>query len=139
MTMGEYIKKCRTGNNKYGKMWSQDELGHSLNPPVNRSAVNKWEMGTVENIKRCHIEQMAEMFGITPADLMCFESRFDEGAISEELAVIESVQKLFGRSSVQVLQYFNELNEFGKEKALNDILDMLELPKYTKSSRCGSR
>ena len=57
MTMGEYIKELRTGNNVYGKKWTQEELGAALNPPVNRAAVNKWETGLVENIKRKHIQQ----------------------------------------------------------------------------------
>lgn len=131
MTMGEYIKYLRTGGNKFGKVFSQEELGHMLNPPVYRSAVNKWEKGTVVNIKREYIEQLATIFNVEPTELMCFESKYNEEKISEEVATIESVQKLFGRSSVQVLHYFNELNEFGKEKALNTILDMLELPKYT--------
>ncbi len=135
MTTGEYIKRCRTGNNKFGKKWSQEELGKMLNPPVNRAAINKWETGTVENIKKPYIEQLALIFGIQPSDLMCFESKYDESAISEEVATIELVQKIFGRDSVQILQYFNELNEIGKEKILNDVLDMIELPKYTKSSR----
>ena len=135
MTTGEYIKWCRTGNNKYGTVWTQEELGQLLDPPVLRAAINKWELGTVTNIRKQYIEQMANIFGITPAELMCFESKYDESAITEELATIESIHKLWGRSSVQMLQYFNELNEFGKEKALNDILDMLDLSKYQKSSK----
>ena len=130
--MGEYIRKLRMGNNKYGRTWSQEELGHRLNPPVNRAAVNKWESGTVENIKRSYIVQLAELFGISPADLMCFEFKVDEQQISEEVKVIESVQKIFGRQAVLMLQYFNELNELGKEKILNDLGDLTELPKYTK-------
>ena len=46
MTMGTYIKQLRE---EMGI--SQEELGRSLNPPVNRAAVNKWETGQVENIK----------------------------------------------------------------------------------------
>ena len=131
MTMGEYIKKLRMGDNKFGKVFSLEELGQMLNPPVYRSAVNKWESGEVVNIKRCHIEQLATIFGVTPTDLMCFESKYDEKQISEEVKVIESVQKLFGRQAVLLLQHFTELNDIGKEKVLNDIGDMLELQKYT--------
>ena len=131
MTTGEYIRWCRLGNNKHDKVFSQEEIGKMLNPPVNRAAINKWETGYIKNVKKIYIEQLANIFGVTPTDLMCFESKYDEEQISEEVAAIEAVQKLFGRSSVQILHYFNELNEFGKEKALNNILDMLELPKYT--------
>lgn len=131
MTMGEYIRYLRTGGNKFGKVYSLEELGKMLNPPVYRSAVNKWEMGTVVNIKREYIEQLSEIFAVEPTELMCFESKFNEEQISEEVKAIELIQKMFGKQSVQVLQHFTELNKAGKQKILNDIIDMTELPKYT--------
>ncbi len=131
MTMGEYIKKLRSGDNIYGKKLSQEELGAALNPPVNRAAVNKWETGMVENIKRTHIQQIAKMFGVTPAQLMCFDDQIDSSKVSEEVKVIELVQKLFGKDAVQLLQHFNELNEDGKQKALEAISDLVDHPKYT--------
>jgi transcriptional regulator with XRE-family HTH domain len=131
MTMGEYIKKLRTGNNVYGRKWSQEELGAALNPPVNRAAVNKWETGLVENLKKTHIQQLATMFGVSSCDLMCFDDRIDSSKISEEVKVIEAIQDQFGKDAVQLLQYFNELNDLGKQKALEDIIDLTEHPKYT--------
>ena len=135
MTMGEKIKKLRNGQNTYGKKWSQEELGAALNPPVNRAAVNKWETGMVENIKRTHIQQLAKMFGITPCELMCFDDQIDSSKVSEEVKVIEQVQNLFGKDAVRLLQYFHELNEVGKQKALENIDDLTELQKYKVSSR----
>lgn len=131
MTMGDYIKKLRTGQNVYGRKWSQEELGAALNPPVNRAAVNKWESGLVENIKRIHIQQLAEMFGVKPCELMCFDDQIDSSKVSEEVKVIEAVQGAFGKDAVQLLQYFHELNEVGRQKALEDLGDLTELPKYT--------
>lgn len=131
MKMGEYIKYLRTGGNPYGKKWSQDELGQLLKPSVNRGAVNKWELGKVENLRRTHIQQLARIFGVTPCELMCFECDHNEKQISEEVQVIEQVQKVFGEDAVQLLQYFYELNETGKKKALEDLGDLTELPKYT--------
>ena len=129
--MGEYIRKLRTGNNIYERKWSQEELGSALNPPVNRAAVNKWETGLVENIKKTHIQQLAKMFGVTPCELMCFDDQIDSSKISEDVKIIESVQGAFGKDAVQLLQYFNELNEDGKKKALETIGDLVEHPKYT--------
>ena len=131
MTMGEYIKKLRSGNNIYGRRWSQEELGAALNPPVNRAAVNKWETGMVENIKRTHIQQLAKMFGVTPSELMCFDDQIDSSQVSEEVKVIEAVQGLFGKDAVQLLRHFNELNELGKQKALESVGDLTDHPKYT--------
>lgn len=134
MTMGEYIKKLRSGHNIYGRKWSQEELGAALNPPVNRAAVNKWETGMVENIKRTHIQQLAAMFGVTSAELMCFDDQIDSSKVSEEVNVIEQVQKLFGKDAVQVLHLFSELNEDGKQKAIETISDLVDHPKYTNST-----
>lgn len=69
MTMGEKIKSLRK---KIGL--TQEELGKRMTPQVNRAAVNKWETGQVENIKRSYIEQLSELFNISPSELMCFES-----------------------------------------------------------------
>lgn len=137
--MGEYINYLRTGGNQYGKKWSQEELGQLLDPPVNRGAVNKWELGKVENLKRTHIEQLSRIFGVTPCELMCFESEYDEQQISEEVKVIEQIQKVFGNDAVQVLQYFYDLNEVGKEKALEDLGDLTQLAKYTSKVQGGSK
>ena len=134
MTMGEYIKKLRSGNNIYGKKWSQEELGAALKPPVNRAAVNKWETGLVENLKRTHIQQLAEMFGVSPCELMCFDDQIDSSKIAEEVKLIEAVQGEFGKDAVLLLQYFNELNENGKQKALKDISDLADHPKYAKDN-----
>ena len=130
MNMGEYIKFLRSGGNKYERQWTQEELGLMLNPKVNRAAIAKWETGQVENIKRTYIEQMSEIFGVKPCELMCFQARFDENQLSKEVATIEQIQKVFGKEAVLLLQNFMQLNEAGKEKALKDISDLTDHPKY---------
>lgn len=126
MTMGMYIKHLREE-----MKLSQEELGKRLNPPVNRAAVNKWETGQVENIKRNHIQQLAKIFGVSPCELMCFDDRFDSAKAAEETKAIELVQKYFGKEAVQMLHMFQELNKAGKTKALEDLDDLTQLPKYT--------
>lgn len=114
MNMGLYIKELRE---QMGL--TQEELGQCLDPPVNRAAVNKWETGKVENIKRCHIKQLAKKFGVTPCELMCFDSS-------------KSTQKIPTKEELYLLQMFSLLNQQGKEKLLSDLEDMTSLEKYTK-------
>lgn len=123
MTMGTYIKLLREENHM-----SQEELGQKLSPPVNRAAVNKWETGQVENIKRRHIEQMSEIFGVRPSELMCFGQT--EDAISRETKILEMVQKEFGKDAVRLLTYFLMMNKLGKSKSLGDLEDLSSLDKY---------
>ena len=123
VTMGEYIKQLRRNHDL-----TQEELGQKLNPPVNRAAINKWETGQVENIKRSYIEQMSKLFDVRPSELMCFDF---EHKLSEDVITIEMVQKNFGADAVRLLEWFTRLNELGKEKALEDLDDLTNLPKYT--------
>lgn len=131
MKTGDIIKYLRTGNNKYGRKWTQTELGAMLKPPVNRAAINKWESGMVKHIKAPYIEQLAIIFDVSPLDLLCFESKFDENKISDEVKVIEQIQRIFGADAVTLLQCFYELNDSGKQKALENISDLTEMQKYT--------
>lgn len=130
MTMGQYIKHLRENAGL-----SQEELGKSLNPPVNRAAVQKWETDKVENIKRTHIQQLARKFGVSPCELMCFDDRFDSAKAAEETKTLELVQKNFGKEAVKVLQMFCKVNQSGQQKVLEDISDMTELPKYIQKKR----
>ena len=63
MSMGKKIKMHR---NRLGL--SQEELGAKVG--VNKAAVQKWERGTVQNIKRNNIEILAGLFDISPSELM---------------------------------------------------------------------
>lgn len=68
MKMGDYIRYLRRN-----KGWSQEELGEKCG--VKKAAVNKWEKGSVENIKRSTIEKMADLFDVSPCELMCFDTK----------------------------------------------------------------
>ncbi len=57
MNTGEYIKKLR---NEFG--YTQEELGKMLG--VKRAAVNKWENGTVKNIKKEILKKLSEIFNV---------------------------------------------------------------------------
>lgn len=129
MTMGEYIKKLRNGDNIYGKRLSQTELGQMLNPPVERAAVNKWETGRVENLRRNHIIQIAEIFGTTPSQVMCF-TEIDTFIETKNIKAIEEKTETY---TLQLLQIFYKLNSLGKEKAMQNLSDLTEISRYTQT------
>lgn len=141
--MGERIKVLREG-----KDLSQEALGKLVG--VNRAAVNKWETGQVENLKRSTIKKLADIFGVSPCFLMCFEEdtkatdqeiqQFEEkynanASLAKEISLIEQIQQQYGKDAVQLLKCFSELNALGKEKAIENICDLAELPKYTEKEK----
>lgn len=63
MDIGKYIKELRLNRNL-----SQEELGRLIG--VQRAAVQKWESGKTKNLKRATINQLAEIFGVSPANFV---------------------------------------------------------------------
>ena len=66
MDMGERIKALRVE-----KGWSQEELGRMVG--LQRAAINKYEKGNVENMKRSIIKKMSELFEVSPSYLMALD------------------------------------------------------------------
>jgi transcriptional regulator with XRE-family HTH domain len=124
MTTGEYIRKLRKEHDL-----TQEELGKMLSPPVNRAAVQKWESGKVKTIRKEYIEEMARIFDIRPAELMCFDK---EQLLSDESRTIDQIQDQYGSQAVQLLEYFNKLNQMGKDRMLENAEDISAIDKYSK-------
>ena len=79
MNAGRIIRNLRREHDM-----TQEELGKMLTPRVNRQAINKWETGRVENIKRSHIEQMATIFGVKPSVFFDYNQEEEESLSNEE-------------------------------------------------------
>lgn len=106
MTMGDKIKYYREE-----KGWSQEELGAKLPHPVQKAAVMKWEKGNVENIKRSNILKMAELFEISPCELM----------FSENTPVQQKPESapLLTPEQTELVQLLSTLNADGKKAVLS--------------------
>lgn len=109
MTMGELIRYHRERLEL-----SQEELGKKLDPKVKKAAINKWEKGTVENIKRTHIQQLAKLFGLNPCELMSFGSEPVNNAEQNEL-----------------FELFQSLNKDGQEEVLKYVAYIASQDKYS--------
>ena len=128
MTMGEIIK-----NNRLRLGLSQEELGEKVG--VNKAAVQKWESGAVENIKRNKIKALSKIFGITPTELLGFCDDFkqspEEKQLSKESKAYDVITNTFGKDASKLINSFVQLNEEGKEKVLDIVSDYAANPKYT--------
>ncbi len=124
MTMGEYIKVLRIQRGL-----SQDELGKLCG--VNRAAVNKWELGTVENIKRSTIKRLSEIFGVSPCELMCFDEPTEqELKVQKEVAACELFQECFGREALEAASLFMKLDKEDRSAVTAVIQRLLSSGKY---------
>lgn len=91
---------------------TMEELGTMVG--VKSSAVNKWEKGIVENIKRDTIQEMARIFNCSPVWLMGYDA-------PEKL---EEVSKS-AIQDAELVKKFHKLNDRDKTIILNMIDSML--------------
>ncbi|MCM1487294.1 MAG: XRE family transcriptional regulator [Firmicutes bacterium] len=105
--VGEYIKQLRKE-----KGFTQEQLGELLG--VKKAAVQKWESGTVKNLKRDTIIKLAEIFGVSPS---IFISRggltdlsADLGRGIYEIPVYENVSAGFGSYADSSINEYTVLN-----------------------------
>lgn len=116
MTMGERIRQLREN-----KGMTQEQLGQILG--VQKSAIRKYEKGSVENIKRSSIKKMADLFEVTPAYLMCF----DEEESNNDFPVLDEEIK-------QVIHMYSQLDINDKAEIRGEMKHMLKADKYADKS-----
>lgn len=109
MQIGNYIRELRNARGI-----SQEELGKIVG--VQRAAVQKWESGKTQNLKRVTIQKLAEFFKVSPATF------FVIGDIENPSSNVDPA-----------IEIYNKLNAIGKQKALDYIQDLSEQDKYTKT------
>ena len=123
MTTAEIIYKYRKEHNL-----SQEEFGKKVG--VNRAAVSKWEKGHVKEMKGKTITNVCRLIGITPYELMDWDEEFNSFKLSNEVKLMEAIQTQYGNNSVELLNYFSKLNSTGREKAIENVIDLTSIPKY---------
>lgn len=93
--VGNYIKSLRKD-----KGLTQEELGNMIG--VKKAAVQKWESGMVQNLKRNTIKQLSEIFEVSPASFIDDDDPIESNAtiLPQEkirmIPVYESVSAGFG-------------------------------------------
>ncbi len=112
--LGDVIKKLRKDRHM-----TQEQLGTLLG--VKKAAVQKYESGTVKNLKQDTIQKLADAFGMSVGMFMALAN---EGQIRKEVQLIEEIQLHFGKEAVELLSDFTELSQEGKEKVLRYAKDM---------------
>ncbi len=119
MDTGLKIKHLREEANM-----TQEELGKILG--VKKAAINKYENGTVVNLKRSTIEKLCSLFGVSPQYLL---SSGEDARPAAPAALAEDEQEL--------IFLYRELNEEGQEKLLEYADDLVASGKYIKNCSLG--
>lgn len=120
-SMGERIKRLRLERNL-----TQEDLGNRFG--LKRAAINKYEKGNVENMKRTVIEEMSNFFGVSPSYLM---------ALDNISSPIEKIYNKLEPPRQEKVYHFakNQLEEQDKENSRNKNITSLEQYKERKQQK----
>ncbi|MCQ2059752.1 MAG: helix-turn-helix domain-containing protein [Bacteroidaceae bacterium] len=120
--IGERIKKLRKERGM-----TQEQVGTILG--VQKATVQKYEKGSVSNIKPETIEKIAEVFEVSPSYIMGwddFDTKYDSAEMSKEIKLIEEISRIFGYVGVEFYTLISQMNDDGRRKVLfyaEDIFD----------------
>lgn len=107
--MGTRLKRLRRENDL-----TQEDVGKYIG--VKKAAINKYENGNVENIKRSAILKLSKLYGVNPSYLLCFD---DCDYNFEDCSVITNL--------------YSKLDIEDRAEIKGEIKQMLKAEKYTKT------
>ena len=118
--VGDYIKSLRKS-----KGLTQEELGNMIG--VKKAAVQKWESGMVQNLKRNTIKQLSDIFEVSPASFIDNDDPIESNAtiLPQEkirmIPVYESVSAGFGAYADNYILEYIPLFISSDEEARNTL------------------
>lgn len=123
MKLGSELKRLRLERG-----YTQQQLGDMIG--VQKSAIQKYEKGTVKNLKQETISKLCRIFDVSPAVFL--DDLYDTDQLSREVRLLEELSILFGNQAVDILESYHKLNQQGKAKLQTYARDISEIEKYTK-------
>lgn len=100
MTVGDYIKELRLSRG-----YSQEQLGKLLG--VQRAAVQKWECGAVQNLKRETIKKLSDIFGVPASSFV--DSEHNESGV--QIPVLGYVRAGIPMTAVENIIDYEEISQ----------------------------
>ncbi len=101
------------------------------------SSIRKYEKGLTD-VPNEVIQKIAEVLDTKPGDLLAVEewdAAFNEDEkLAKEVRILEQIKAFYGEEAVKVLEIFTKLNEKGQTRALFDLQDLVEIPRYQRKS-----
>lgn len=93
------------------------------------ATISRYASGEIKGVKRSTIVKLADFFSVNPAWLAGFsEEKYISGSNSNQLHRV--LENEYGPNSIKLLNYYKNLNNLGKEKAIENIKDLTEIQKY---------
>ena len=128
MLAAERIKQLRMK-----EKLTQEELAERLE--LKKVSIQKYENGSVVNIKSETLEKLGEIFKVSPAYIMGWDkfNDIDTTSIKKDIEILDILKIHCGYLGIELFQIFTQLNDDGKRKILFYAEDIVEISKYNEN------
>ena len=123
MNIGQRIRLKREELNM-----TQEELAHKTGYK-SRSSINKIE-GDGRSLPQSKILSFAQALNTTPSYLMGWENAKVTEDIENGITIIDPI---YPKDEKQLLREFKKLNDIGRQKAIERVSELVEIPRYIKA------
>ncbi|SHK37932.1 Helix-turn-helix domain-containing protein [Clostridium cavendishii DSM 21758] len=79
-----------------------------------------------------------ESFSLKNGDIEKFDSTIDTNKLANEGKLIDSIQKTYGKQSVELLENFLKLNDLGKKEATKRVSELNCIPMYSNQNELSA-
>ena len=100
---------------------------------LSKARISQYTNGVYE-AKQKALYLIARALNVSEAWLMGYDvqmERLMHEKAASEVQLLETIQVTYGKKAVELLEQFVELNEAGKNKAIDTLIDLCMLEKYT--------
>lgn len=94
------------------------------------ATISRYATGEIQGVKRSTIVKLADFFGVNPAWLAGLsDDKYVNDVNSSQMDAY--IEEQYGSKATNLLDYYNQLNYIGKEKALENTKDLTKIQEYT--------
>lgn len=122
MNVGSKIKELRQN-----KGWTQEKL--AIESGISRVSIGNYERG--DRVPPTDVSiKIAKAFDVSLNEIFGWTN---EEVLAREVKLLEQIQLNFGKDVPKLLENYLLLNEKGKKKALEYLIDLSDNDKYTRT------
>lgn len=104
---------------------------------LDKAQISQYKTGKYEPMQDA-LYKLATALNVNVAWLMGHDvpmDAVDRKALEQKLELCELIKKYYGSKTYELIELFTKLNDTGKAKALENMSDLVQLPKYTQQEK----
>lgn len=103
---------------------------------LDKAQISQYKTGKYEPMQDA-LYKLATALNVNVAWLMGHDvpMEIDRAALEKKLQVCDLIEKCYGSKAFELVELFVKLNDTGKQKIMEELQDLIQLPKYTKTEK----